>query len=102
VNRVLPVLLIGAAIGFHFMYCEWEVCDHEPIVSRSHFDRMLFYRYNRAYHRDIFLLSKPGEDREEAQFYGLLLPGVLIGGALLVFKLTAYADSDPGRPQITA
>jgi len=88
------VVMIATAVCLHCSFCEWELCEHEVVVSPSRFDRMLYYQYDRAWKNDLYLLSKPGGNRDKATLFGITVPALLIGGALVVLWLER-ASTDP-------
>lgn len=83
-NRVVPIILIAAALFLHFSYCEWDFCDHEPIVSPSRMNRVIFCEPSVSY--DVYLLAKSPDGCDEAQLWGLLVPVLFFGGACVVAK----------------
>ncbi len=90
-NRILPVLLLSVGISLHFMYCEWDFPADLCQVSQSQNTRTIFFR-RATFHRrspykgNVFLLARESSNREEAQFHGVLLPALLIGGAAMLLR----------------
>jgi hypothetical protein len=101
-NRVLPIMLIAGAIFFHFAYCEWKICNHEKIANQSRMGRTIYYSYEKAGRYDVFLLSKTADSLEDAKLYGLLLPLALLGGALVIPKLTTNTNYYSSSPRVEA
>ena len=83
-NRVLPIILVLAAVVLHFMYCEWEIRDSRTvgIPSASENARLIFYHHSRL--RNVTLYARPSEDKQVATIYGVLLPVLLLAAAGLM------------------
>jgi hypothetical protein len=92
VNRIVAVILIFLAIGLHFAFCEWYFPDELRDVGQSYYERTIYFRGSHSYRKkmffadNVFLLAKPTSDRDEALLWGVIIPGGMIGGSLLVFK----------------
>lgn len=92
-NRVLPVIFVAVGVCLHFTYCEWELSNDRAPAVASQSDRVIFYRYQDGFTRrrmlpvrQVTLLAKSSHDKQDATTYGVALPGLLIGGALLVWR----------------
>ena len=79
-NRIMAMILILTALALHFSYCEWRVVDNLNSVSSAEKEREIYFSYSR--HRSVFLLARSSGDLPDAKTYGVLLPGLLLGGAL--------------------
>ncbi|HJN12215.1 MAG TPA: hypothetical protein QF564_26265 [Pirellulaceae bacterium] len=86
-NRLMLVVMIATAVCLHCTFCEWDLCKHEAIVSESRSGRVLFYHYDRAWNNDHYLLSKSTASRDDALLYGLGVPLLLFGAAMVVIRL---------------
>jgi hypothetical protein len=52
-------------------------------------ERTIYYQHNTSgaiVPRDIVLRAREPSDRGEAQFYGVLLPALLIGGTVMLLR----------------
>jgi len=99
VNRILPLFLVVAAIGLHFLYCEWHYFDDSTQASTEQNLRAIYYYYSgEPWRHSLFLLPRPSETREDAQLYGVVLPGALVGIAIVVahFRQKAGGAQSPG------
>ena len=88
-NHVLPILLLSAGISLHFMYCEWEFSNGRSQASYAKGDRTIYYQHNPRRlitPRDIVLRARKSSTREEARFYGVLLPVLLVGGTVMLLR----------------
>ena len=81
-NRFLPLILVLAAIGLHLNFCEWDVRKSPRGVSQSQHERTIYFHYSVS--RSVFLLAKTTEGKQDATLFGVLLPGMLVGGAALI------------------
>jgi len=98
VNRILPLFLVIAAIGLHFLYCEWHYFDYPDKPSTEQNLRAIYYYYSGKHWRySLLLMPRASETREDAQLYGVVLPGVLVGIAIVVahFRHKAGAARSP-------
>ena len=96
--RVLPIVLVAVGVGLHFAYCEWEISDAYDYQGVEANDRVLFAHHRRDFEprrglpNHLVLFSRPAADRQDAMLYGVLIPGLAIGGALLIWR----AQKEPG------
>ena len=81
-NRLLPLILVVVALGLHFVHCEWDYRRNLRDVSQAENRRTIYCRYSPS--RSVLLLAKPSQDRQEATLYGVVLPGLLVGGACAI------------------
>jgi hypothetical protein len=98
VNRILPLFLVIAAIGLHFLYCEWHYFRDSTEASTEQNLQAIYYYYSGPPNRhSLFLLPRPSETREDAQLFGVVLPGVLVGAAIVVahFRQKAGGGRSP-------
>ena len=98
-NRILPLLLVIAAIGLHFLYCEWHYFDDPDKPSAEQNRRAVYYTYSGdPWRYSLLLMPRASETREDAQLYGVVLPGVLVGIAIVVahFRHKAGGGESPG------
>lgn len=86
-NRIVLFVMVVTSIGAHVTLCEWDVCKHEPIVPPSRGRRMIFYESRGPRSYDVYLLSRPGFDREEATLYGVYLPLMVLGAAVFFTQI---------------
>ena len=86
--RIVPVILIVAAICLHFAHCEWYYGENAKDVTSGQLDRAIYYRHRSStFHkcgdylpRDLMLLVRSSVDKEDAKLYGVLVPVLLAGG----------------------
>ena len=81
-NRLLPLILVAAAVGLHLGFCEWDVRKSPRGVSQAQHERTIYFRYSAS--RSVYLLAKTAEGKQDATLFGVLLPGMLVGGAALI------------------
>jgi len=92
VVRILPIALVVLGVGFHFFYCEWAISDAIKYDGPTAYDRVIFAHHRRGFEprrglpNHMVLFARSDADREDAMLYGLLLPGLAIGGALLIWR----------------
>lgn len=91
-NRIMLIVMVATALSLHCSFCEWDACKHEPIVSGSRSDRVLFYHYDRAGH-DYYLLSKSAASYDDALLYGVWVPLLVMGACVVVFRLECGSAS---------
>jgi hypothetical protein len=94
VNRFLPLILVVVALGLHLFHCEWDCRRNVRDVSQAEHKRTIYFRYSPS--RSVLLLAKASEDKQEATLYGVLVPGLLVGGACLI----AYCQNNPGAASV--
>ena len=91
-NKIFPLVFITLAVAMHFGYCEWDFPDDLSQVGQSQNDRTIYFRSSTSYRqrtipvKNVYLLAKPSSNREEAQFKGVVIPIVLVGGAILIIR----------------
>lgn len=85
-NRIVPVLLVAAAVGLHFSYCEWEMCKHQRILDDD-LSRRAISVHPDPDSFDVFLLAKSADEYNEAATYGLYVPVLFIIAAIVVARL---------------
>ena len=91
-NRFLPLILVVVAVGLHFFHCEWVCRRDVSDCSQAEHERTIYFDYSRHRRNSLRLLARESQDRQEATFYGVALPGLLVGGACLI----AYFQHHPG------
>ena len=90
VNRIMLIVMVVTAVSLHFSFCEWDACQHEPIVPASRSGRVLFYHYDRAGH-DYYVMSKSAASYDDALLYGVWVPLLVLGGCVVVYRMECGA-----------
>ena len=99
-HRIVPVILIVAAVCLHFAFCEWYYGEDTKSVTSDQLQRTIYHRHRGSTFRrrgdylprNVILLSKSSVDKEDAKLYGVLVPVLMAGAAGVVF----YVTRDPG------
>ena len=92
-NRIVSVVMIAVGVGFHVHYCEWQISDSLEFKGDYGNARVIFahhrtgYESRRTLPNHVILLARPGVDKKDAPYYGLLIPGLFIGFALLMLRM---------------
>ena len=93
--RVLPIVLMSLGVGLHFAFCEWLVSDAYEFNEPTDDARVIFAHHRRDFEprrglpNHLVLQCRPSVDRQQAQFTGVLLPVIMIGIALLIWRYQA-------------
>ena len=58
----------------------------QGVLGESHHGRVLYFRYNRPYDTDIYLLSRTADTRQESLLYGVGIPFLVLAGAGIALR----------------
>ena len=92
-NRTVSIVMIALGVGFHVHYCQWQISESIEFKGDYGNERVIFARHSSGYEsrrslpNHVVLLARPGVDKKDAPYYGLLIPGLFIGFALLMWRL---------------
>ncbi len=95
--RILPIALIVLSVGFHLVYCEWEIAYAADYQGADE-DRVIFYGHQgSSTHGHVLpeitvLLARPGTDTDDATLFGMWLPALGIGIALLIWHVQRESE----------
>ncbi len=85
-NRIMLVVMVITALCLHCSFCQWDLCEHEPLAAGAHANRVLYYRYDRSWNSDFYLLSRGTASRDDAMLYGVGVPLLVCGAAVVVLR----------------
>ena len=73
-SRILPVILVVVAIGLHAAFYDWDAPSSSVPRSERTFSPF----------RSALLLANSPQDLDDDELYGVVLPGLLFAGALVM------------------